>query len=237
MLQISLIDNGIPINEDEAAKLFEPYQTLKSARDINAAGSGLGLFVSRALTREMGGDVKLMRKIKSQVGEKAFVVNVKARQLDAPAPEQEQQVGLESIFVIDNDITKSKILIFEDQAFSQIALESIFYDDLKLRSHVTFFNNGNSIAKAIRSLYKEREANQVALVVIDYLMPGMSGKDLIIWTRDYFEKHNVDRANMPRFSFRANPFWSQSSEVIREIFDMGVEVADVIEKFTSKEQA
>lgn len=42
-----------------------------------------------------------------------------------------------------NDIVKSKILIFEDQVFSQIALESILFDQLKLSSHVSFYNSGS----------------------------------------------------------------------------------------------
>ena len=47
--QVTVIDEGIPISDEEAATLFKPYSTLKSGRDINAAGAGLGLYMCKAL--------------------------------------------------------------------------------------------------------------------------------------------------------------------------------------------
>ena len=61
--------------------LFKPYSTLESARKINAAGPGLGLYMCRELCRKMGGEIKLLNKIRKTVGEKAFVLNVAAKVL------------------------------------------------------------------------------------------------------------------------------------------------------------
>ena len=41
---------------------------------------------------------------------------------------------------------------------------------------------------------------------------------------------------MPRFAFRAVQFWELSPEEIREIYDMGVKMEDVIEKVVDKKQ-
>lgn len=90
LFQVTVIDEGIPISEEEAATLFKPYATLKSARDINAAGPGLGLYMCRELCRKMGGEIKLVNKVKKSIGEKAFVLNVKASiarvSTDSPDP-------------------------------------------------------------------------------------------------------------------------------------------------------
>ena len=51
--------------------------------------------------------------------------------------------------------TKTKILIFEDQWFSQIAMENILFDQLKLKKHVKFFMSGKAIKQSIESLYEE----------------------------------------------------------------------------------
>lgn len=53
------------------------------------------------------------------------------------------------------NITKSKILIFEDQVYQQIALEDILFNELKLKKRISFHNGGKSIQKTIRNLYKE----------------------------------------------------------------------------------
>jgi CheY-like chemotaxis protein len=88
-------------------------------------------------------------------------------------------VGLTDITFNPANISKSKIFIFEDQAFSLIAMENILFDQLKLRNHTQFFSTGSSIADAIERLFEEKYANQVALVLIDNQMPGMTGVELI----------------------------------------------------------
>lgn len=56
-LAIAVRDHGPGVAAREAARLFEPFH--KSARDAaeSAAGVGLGLALSRRLTRQMGGDL------------------------------------------------------------------------------------------------------------------------------------------------------------------------------------
>lgn len=49
MFQVIVVDDGITISDEEAVKLFKRYSTLKSARDINAAGPGLGLYMCKNL--------------------------------------------------------------------------------------------------------------------------------------------------------------------------------------------
>lgn len=48
---------------------------------------------------------------------------------------------------------KTKILIYEDEVFSQIALETILYGDFKLARHVQFFSSGKAIQQTIQTLY------------------------------------------------------------------------------------
>lgn len=49
--EISVVDEGKGITDDEKAKLFEPFFT------TSAKGTGLGLAISRKIAREMGGDL------------------------------------------------------------------------------------------------------------------------------------------------------------------------------------
>ena len=88
LLQVSVIDNGIPISDEEALTLFQPHATLQKARDINAAGPGLGLYMCRCLCNQMGGNIKLLNKIEKSVGDKAFVVNLVAPTLSNTIPDE-----------------------------------------------------------------------------------------------------------------------------------------------------
>lgn len=51
---VSVSDNGPGIDRDVAGRVFQPFVTTKGTR-----GTGLGLYVSRQLAREMGGDLQL----------------------------------------------------------------------------------------------------------------------------------------------------------------------------------
>lgn len=135
-----------------------------------------------------------------------------------------------------DDSTKTKILIYEDQWFSQIALENILFDQLKLKKHVRFFMNGMAIKQAIKTLFKERNENQVALVILDYKLPGLLGDELITWTKTYLSEQGVGEDEMPHFAFRAQQFYSLPPEKIKDIFDMGIKTDQILEKITRKKQ-
>jgi signal transduction histidine kinase len=53
----SISDTGIGVPASEQKKLFSRFSRLTNAREYQAKGSGIGLYVARNLAREMGGDV------------------------------------------------------------------------------------------------------------------------------------------------------------------------------------
>lgn len=55
MVTIDVIDNGGGVNRDDAVKVFEKFT--RGVRAGNEAGAGLGLPISRAIMRTMGGDL------------------------------------------------------------------------------------------------------------------------------------------------------------------------------------
>jgi translation elongation factor EF-G len=105
----------------------------------------------------MDGDIELVNKIDKSIGEKAFVINVAAKVLSEEVYKMNDELQLDGIALKPIDVNRSKILIFEDQVFSQITLENILFDELKLRNQTSFFNSGSSIAKAISSFFHETE--------------------------------------------------------------------------------
>lgn len=97
----------------------------------------------------MQGEIILRNNIDSSIGVKAFIINVKANNCEPTILDETMDIGLDEIMLTPVNAKRSKILIFEDQVFSQIALENILFDELKLKSKTMFMNSGNAIAKAI----------------------------------------------------------------------------------------
>jgi signal transduction histidine kinase len=76
---VSVIDHGIGISEQEMPRLFQPFRRLDSALTAGIEGTGLGLYLSRNLALELGGDITA----RSVAGEgSTFTLRLPAR----PAP-------------------------------------------------------------------------------------------------------------------------------------------------------
>ena len=56
-LFINIIDTGIGMSEETMSALFQKFSRAKNANSVNINGTGLGLFVARAMARAMGGDI------------------------------------------------------------------------------------------------------------------------------------------------------------------------------------
>jgi signal transduction histidine kinase len=57
MISVQITDTGIGMNQATLAKLFEKFSRAENANEVNIKGTGLGLYVARALARAMNGEV------------------------------------------------------------------------------------------------------------------------------------------------------------------------------------
>jgi len=56
-INVQIIDTGIGMNQATISKLFEKFSRAQNANEVNIKGTGLGLYVARALARAMNGEV------------------------------------------------------------------------------------------------------------------------------------------------------------------------------------
>ena len=65
MLQIELIDTGVGITEVEQEKIFTTFFRSEEDknRKMNPSGVGLGMYISRAICRALGGDLIVKSKL------------------------------------------------------------------------------------------------------------------------------------------------------------------------------
>ncbi len=62
LLRFDVQDTGVGIAEDQAVRLFEPFEQAGSAEQ-RVGGTGLGLAISRQLVRMMGGEIQLESRL------------------------------------------------------------------------------------------------------------------------------------------------------------------------------
>lgn len=59
-VSIKIIDEGIGIKEEDFNKIFTKFSRLDNPLTRKAQGSGLGLYITKTLTKKMGGDIKVL---------------------------------------------------------------------------------------------------------------------------------------------------------------------------------
>lgn len=67
-------------------------------------------------------------------------------------------------------------------------------------------------------------------------MVGMTGDELIVWTRQFLSENGVSDREMPRFAFRAQQYYELPPEEVKRLQDLGIKTDDVLEKITTKQQ-
>ncbi|WP_426266339.1 PAS domain-containing protein [Sphingomonas sp. LHG3443-2] len=200
-VEVSIGDTGTGMPEDVVARAFEPFFTTKEI----GKGTGLGLSMVYGVARQSGGTAR----IESRTGEGTTVrlyfrcakgaeisggADAAAAERPAEAPEQAARV-----LVVDDDP--------DVRGFVVSSLEDLGYE-------VAEASDGEAALAAFR-----REVPD--LVVLDYLMPGMSGADVaremrgarpaqpILFVSGYSETDAI-RAAAPGAALLSKPFRSEA---------------------------
>jgi two-component system, OmpR family, phosphate regulon sensor histidine kinase PhoR len=64
-IEISIKDTGIGINDDDQAKIFEPFTRLAYAERHEIGGTGVGLPLTKLLLQQMHAEIKLESSVGS----------------------------------------------------------------------------------------------------------------------------------------------------------------------------
>ncbi len=154
-VRIMVRDNGAGMDEATRARVFEPFFTTKGL----GRGTGLGLASAYGILKNHGG----MIEVDSEPGHGAtFTIHLPASKKPLTAAEDsatETQQGHETLLLVDDQraVLKSTALLLEDLGYQ---VHSALDGERALE------------------LYEEHR-QQVALVILDLIMPAMSGAELV----------------------------------------------------------
>jgi len=216
-LQFTVRDTGIGMDNATRDRLFRRFTQGDARVSRRYGGTGLGLEISRTLTRLMDGDIH----VKSAPGAGSeFTVTMSLLALSEPSVSSRRRWSRERrpLPVLD-------VLVAEDHAVNRMYVGTVL---TRLGHHVRFVENGlDAIAEA--------ERRRPDLILMDVHMPGMDGLEatrhlrqgplrdqplrIVAVTADAFESTRQQALKAGADEFISKPFrWQELDMVLQRLF-------------------
>ncbi len=195
VLEVSVIDSGIGIDESKLETIFEDFSQADSFSARKYGGTGLGLAISRRLARLLGGDLF----VESKLGEgSCFTLRIPLLESKEEATEQK---GLKEVQISDS-LKEKLFLVADDDPYSLLLLKTIFTG---WGLHADFVEDGS---KAF-DLIKQKD---YSLILTDIHMPIMGGIELCKKVR---KLEQTQKSEIPIVALTANVRESELKEYIQ----------------------
>jgi CheY-like chemotaxis protein/HPt (histidine-containing phosphotransfer) domain-containing protein len=157
-LRVAVSDTGIGMTEQQQARLFSAFSQADASISRKYGGTGLGLAISRRLARAMGGDLT----VTSQPGVGTtflFTCRLGLLESDTARPPVPPKVQERPVLVVEDSDTSRELLttLLEQWSIPVVAVS----------------NAEEGLALLERNAGAGRDA--FALVVLDWMLPGISG--------------------------------------------------------------
>jgi len=169
---INVTDTGKGISKDQLNVIFEPFQQGDASVSREVGGVGIGLNITKNLVDLHDGSLKVWSKI----GE-GSTFSITLPIYDKASQEKEVAVTVESIvneeaellqFPQQNMDNKQKILVVDDE----IVNVQVLMNQLSLEGYEVFTAlQGEDVFQIIKE-------NDIDLLILDIMMPGMSGYEV-----------------------------------------------------------
>ena len=179
-LVFAVADTGVGMDTATMSRLFQRFSPGDESTSRRHGGTGLGLEISRQLSRLMGGDIE----VHSQPGRGSrFELRLPLRRCDEPAPPPTPQ---------PHRIGRLQLLVAEDNEVNREVLAAMIDH---LGHDVHFAPDGHAAVQAIVD-------SRFDLVLMDLHMPGMDGFEAARAIRTMAD----DRAALPIVALTADAF-------------------------------
>ena len=162
-LIISCQDTGRGIKAENITKLFTKFERLDVERNTTAEGTGLGLAITKSLVEMMGGKIN----VQSQFGEGSlFVVQLPQKISQLHAPVSLTNV-IQSQYISSDNYKGKRILIVDDNKLNiKVARKTLQDFDFII----------DEASDGQQCLDKVKNGNEYDLILMDIMMPNMSGE-------------------------------------------------------------
>ena len=203
---ISVEDSGRGIKNENIDKMFTKFQRLDVDRNTTIEGTGLGLAITKQLMELMGGRI-IVHTVYGEGSKFTVVVNQKIEKVEV-LNTKKVKTSL--------DLQDVKILLVDDTELN-----------LKVASKILERYNANMVEccdSGYNCLEKVKSGNEYDLILLDDMMPKMSGIETLN------ELKKIPGFNIPTIALTANAISGMREKYIEDGFD------DYLAKPIEKEQ-
>ena len=166
-LIISVEDTGIGIKEQNIDKLFNKFERLDLEENITIEGTGLGLAITKKLVDLMHGKIV----VQSVFGKGSkFTVCIDQRIVENPTIKLETEKNVDKV-----KVTNKKVLLVDDNKINLKVAEKLLY---------SYGIEVESVESGFACLDKINEGNKYDLIMLDDMMPKMSGVETLKKLKD-----------------------------------------------------
>jgi PAS domain S-box-containing protein len=195
ILQFSVIDTGIGIEENKLVKIFEPFAQAYPDTTRKYGGTGLGLAITKNLVEMQGGNINV--KSTPDYGSKfTFTITYKKshlEEMEKPEPEIQKPVF--------NELGKLRVLLAEDNEVNQLLARSIMmYWGVETKTATT----GNEVMELLKK-------EDFDIILMDIQMPEMNGLEA---TEEIRKLADERKKNIPIIALTANALKGEEKKYI-----------------------
>ncbi|MFI1771463.1 PAS domain-containing protein [Thalassobellus citreus] len=161
-IQFKVKDSGIGITEENQKKLFKSFSQVDASTTRKYGGTGLGLAISHKLVTLMGGELDI--ESSSDSGSTFFF---KAKFNESGASKNS------GAFISKKQLVGKHVAIIDDNETNRIIFKN-YLETWQVK--VSEFKDGFEALSYFKNEYDSN--NPIDLVLVDFHMPGMDGKEL-----------------------------------------------------------
>lgn len=181
-VKICVSDTGIGIAENMQEIIFKSFEQADTSETRRYEGTGLGLSITKNLVELHGGEISVVSSLGKGA---AFTFTLPVSYINSPAvskthqePQQGKSYALDSQYPIHvHGSLPGSILVVDDDYANLQAIINL----LKMEKYsITAVNSGQ---KALDEISKHPD---IALVILDIMMPDISGYEVLIKIRERF---------------------------------------------------
>jgi CheY-like chemotaxis protein len=160
-LRFAVSDSGIGMSDEQVERLFAPFQQADLSTTRKFGGTGLGLAICKRIVELMNGEISVS-SVQGKGSEFVFTAVFNLQEQSEPfRPAMKSAGGLKALLVDDSE--SARMVLTE-------MLESLGFNVLVAENAPD--------AKKIWNEVLER-GEEIALLVVDWKMPGMTGLELV----------------------------------------------------------
>lgn len=187
-IEIIIEDTGIGIPEEKIEDIFKPFEQVDSSTSRNYGGTGIGLTITKHLIELHGGHIRVESEINK--GSKfifSLPVTVEKPENRENTNELISKIKYDPVMTEKfqtgelNDDNKVHVLIVDDEPVNL----QVLVNHLSLQKyHISQAHNGKEAMKVLDNVKPD-------LILLDVMMPGMSGYDVSKRIRELYPANEL----------------------------------------------